>query len=330
MIIETHKALVIKQLPHLKTWLVRGIRACVKEIFSVWLTHPRLDKIGLVKYHPEGLGIPPETEASHFNAIIAPYADSMGISIESYMQKFNDGEVKNSNLETYFLHDRAVRESGHDTTYRFENRCANLATIDLNCLIYKYELDIYTCLNAHFGGAIRLRIRKGGLGSPYLVSFKKWFELVNNIYTLECIGDAVLDPRWNCYWAQGIIIYDIIADQWMRNDQVFEDIDFKFEDMDESSPDFVAYLPSSLFLNLSKKMQDLVNKYLWCPNRNLYFDYDCALGKMSNYETVTCVWALYSGLASLTHASLLVPNILKTFEHDGGLVSGIKYLIERN
>lgn len=28
-------------------------------------------------------------------------------------------------------------QSGHDTTYRFEKRCANLATIDLNSLLYK-------------------------------------------------------------------------------------------------------------------------------------------------------------------------------------------------
>ena len=35
-----------------------------------------------------------------------------------------------------------VRESGHDTTYRFDGRCANLATVDLNSLIYKYEKDL--------------------------------------------------------------------------------------------------------------------------------------------------------------------------------------------
>ena len=37
---------------------------------------------------------------------------------------------------------RAVRESGHDTTYRFEKICGNLGTIDLNSLLYKYEVDI--------------------------------------------------------------------------------------------------------------------------------------------------------------------------------------------
>jgi alpha,alpha-trehalase len=44
------------------------------------------------------------------------------------------------------VHDRAVRESGHDTTYHFEKECAYLATIDLNALLYKYEVDIATAI----------------------------------------------------------------------------------------------------------------------------------------------------------------------------------------
>jgi alpha,alpha-trehalase len=45
-------------------------------------------------------------------------------------------------VDEYFLHDRAVRESGHDTSYRLDGRCANLLTVDLNSLLYKYEMDI--------------------------------------------------------------------------------------------------------------------------------------------------------------------------------------------
>jgi len=44
----------------------------------------------------------------------------------------------------------AIRESGHDTSYRLENRCANMATIDLNCLLYKYETDIANTIRTHF------------------------------------------------------------------------------------------------------------------------------------------------------------------------------------
>ncbi|KAJ8128331.1 hypothetical protein O1611_g5302 [Lasiodiplodia mahajangana] len=60
----------------------------------------------------------------------------------TFVKAYNHGEVIEPDLDEYFLHDRAVRESGHDTSYRLEKVCANLATIDLNSLLYKYEMDI--------------------------------------------------------------------------------------------------------------------------------------------------------------------------------------------
>lgn len=126
-----------------KKWLRYVLQAAIKEYHTVWMGSPRLDpKTGLSRYRPDGLGIPPETEASHFDHVIEPYANRLGITKEEYMQKYNDGIIKEPELDEYFLHDRAVRESGHDTTYRFEKVCANLATVDLNSLLYKYEIDI--------------------------------------------------------------------------------------------------------------------------------------------------------------------------------------------
>lgn len=54
------------------------------------------------------------------------------------------------------MHDRAVRESGHDTSYRLERRCANLATIDLNALLYKYEMDIALAIQEVFDDSLDL------------------------------------------------------------------------------------------------------------------------------------------------------------------------------
>jgi alpha,alpha-trehalase len=105
------------------------------------MSSPRFDPTtGLTRYRPEGLGIPPETEATHFTHILEPYAKKYGLSVNDFCEQYNDGVVKEPELDTYFLHDRAVRESGHDTTYRFEKRCANLVTIDLNSLLMKYEM----------------------------------------------------------------------------------------------------------------------------------------------------------------------------------------------
>jgi alpha,alpha-trehalase len=119
-------------------WLKRAIRAAIKEYHTYWMREPSLDpETGLSRYRPGGKGIPPETEASHFTHILQPYAEKHGISINEFIDQYNDGELEEPQLDEYFMHDRGVRESGHDTTYRFEKRCANLATIDLNALLFK-------------------------------------------------------------------------------------------------------------------------------------------------------------------------------------------------
>ncbi|KAI9314597.1 neutral trehalase [Dichotomocladium elegans] len=126
-----------------KDWLHRAISAAIREYHTVWMSPPRLDpKTGLSRFRPAGAGIPPETEASHFDHIIEPYARAANLSVSEYMRQYNDGLIHEPQLDDYFLHDRAVRESGHDTTYRYEKRCGNLATIDLNALLYKYEVDV--------------------------------------------------------------------------------------------------------------------------------------------------------------------------------------------
>lgn len=124
-------------------FLRRSALAAIKEYETVWCCSPRLDeRTGLSCYHPEGKGIPPETEASHFNAILKDYVEKYGISQAEFIEKYNNEEIKEPKLDEYFLHDRAVRESGHDTSYRLEGKCAYLATVDLNSLLYKYENDL--------------------------------------------------------------------------------------------------------------------------------------------------------------------------------------------
>ena len=46
------------------------------------MAEPRLDPVtGLSRYRPDGVGIPPETEASHFTHILEPYAEKHGAAI---------------------------------------------------------------------------------------------------------------------------------------------------------------------------------------------------------------------------------------------------------
>ena len=142
----------IKSEPGALDFLRTAILAAIKEYHSVWMAAPRFDPItGLSRYRPDGLGVPPETEASHFTHILEPYAKKLGISFTEYVEGYNNGTIKEPELDDYFLHDRAVRESGHDTSYRLEKVCADLATIDLNSLLFKYETDIARTIRLLFG-----------------------------------------------------------------------------------------------------------------------------------------------------------------------------------
>ena len=140
-----------------RQWLKRAIHAAIKEYHTVWVAEPRMDpKTGLSRFRPEGSGIPPETEATHFTHVLEPYATKYGISVLEFSERYNDGVLSEPQLDEYFLHDRAVRESGHDTSYRLEKRCANLGTIDLQALLYKYEVDIGTAIREIFDDELEL------------------------------------------------------------------------------------------------------------------------------------------------------------------------------
>ncbi|CAO3599489.1 unnamed protein product [Absidia cylindrospora] len=138
-----------------KAWLRRILKSAIKEYWQVWMASPRLDPITMLsRYRPDGKGIPPETEASHFDHVIAPFARKHNVTIEAFNKLYNNDQVDEPELDDYFLHDRAVRESGHDTTYRFDKVCANLATVDLNSLLYKYETDLADAIDQCLDGLL--------------------------------------------------------------------------------------------------------------------------------------------------------------------------------
>ena len=132
-------------------FLQLAIRAAIHVIINFLDAGPWLVAVyGVSRYRPEGKGVPPETEASHFVHIITPYARKHNMTFEEFVKAYNKDEIDEPELDEYFLHDRAVRESGHDTSYRLEGCAANLATGVLNSLLYKYEIDIAWCIRQFF------------------------------------------------------------------------------------------------------------------------------------------------------------------------------------
>lgn len=147
----------IKHEPGSFEFLRQAVLAAIKEYYSVWMAEPRLDPVsGLSRYRPGGIGVPPETEASHFVHVLEPYAKKHGMTFEEFVHAYNYQKVDEPELDEYFLHDRAVRESGHDTSYRLEKIAANLATVDINSLLYKYETDIARTIRGYFGDKLEI------------------------------------------------------------------------------------------------------------------------------------------------------------------------------
>ena len=138
-----------------KKLLEHAVLAAMKEYHNYWMTPPRYDKeSGLTRYRPIGSGIGPETPASEFERVLMPYTKKYNMKVEELGRAYTNGDIKEPRLDLFFLHDRALRESGHDTTKRLVGVCADLGTIDLNCLLYRYETDIADIIRTLFNDRI--------------------------------------------------------------------------------------------------------------------------------------------------------------------------------
>ena len=149
--------------------------AAIKDYYTTWMSKPRYDeRSGLSRYVPGGIGVPPETEAMHFVHILTPYAQKHNMTFNEFVHAYNYRHIREPELDEYFLHDRAVRESGHDTSYRLENVAAHLATVDLNSLLYKYETDIARVIRNHFGDKLDIPPQWHVPGNPTFETSSTW------------------------------------------------------------------------------------------------------------------------------------------------------------
>ncbi len=136
-------------------WIERVLRACSREYETVWMGPDRRLSCGLSRYFCRGVGYPPETLPRHYGQTMAPFARDLGMTVEEFRLAYLAREVAPPELDDYFQEDRAVRESGHDTSYRLEGICTRLATVDLNSLLYRYEKDIADLLDRWFSGTLK-------------------------------------------------------------------------------------------------------------------------------------------------------------------------------
>ncbi|HVO73248.1 MAG TPA: trehalase family glycosidase [Ignavibacteriaceae bacterium] len=171
---------VLEHLPknrETKEWLKQSLEAAIKEYSEVWMGKDHLTSTGLSRYFDIGSGISPEVEPGHFDEVFAPYVEKHNMSVHDFEEAYKSGKIKEPELDKFFVHDRAMRESGHDTSYRLIDQCANLLTVDLNSLLYKYETDIAELIRDEFGGSFRIN-SKDEKDSEWLKHAEKRKELI--------------------------------------------------------------------------------------------------------------------------------------------------------
>ncbi len=160
-----------------KAWLAAALKTAMTEYHDVWLGKDRLVKIGtneLSRYYDAGNGPCPEVEPGHYDEQMQPWlaqVNHSGSTLQQfnsstnvpltpfrflnqylYCDQYQDLKVDGMTLTEFFKHDRAVRESGHDTTHRFDNRTADFVSVDLTSLLYKYETDFADLIEKEFDG----------------------------------------------------------------------------------------------------------------------------------------------------------------------------------
>ncbi len=148
--------IVKQEVPDLK-WLKSHLETVIVEYNTVWMVQgKRLTVTGLNRYKSDGVGMPFEVEPGHFDDVLEPYALKYNLPIREFEKRYLNRTLVDAELDEYFVHDRSLRESGHDTTNRLINTCANLNSVDINSFLYKYEKDIAYLINEYFNNAFQM------------------------------------------------------------------------------------------------------------------------------------------------------------------------------
>ncbi|OHB55705.1 MAG: hypothetical protein A2Y12_12485 [Planctomycetes bacterium GWF2_42_9] len=198
-----------------KLWLKESLCAAIKEYQTVWTSGEHLTRIGLSRYYGYGKGQPPEVESGHFDEIYKKFAERYGMKLAAFKKAYNDEKLTVHELDAYFINDRSMRESGYDTTFRWDDRCADFATVDLNSLLYKIECDISLILQNEFGGTFETGEHKIETAAEWLTKAQYRKKLMNEYLWDDKYGMFLdYDLKNNClrYYLTPAVLYPLWAE----------------------------------------------------------------------------------------------------------------------
>ncbi|KIC01976.1 trehalase [Flavobacterium sp. JRM] len=299
-----------------RDWIAKHLHTAIKEYQTVWMQEgKRLTPNGLNRYKAEGIGLPFEVEVGHFDDVLEKYALLYNLPLREFEKKYLDREITDASLDAYFVHDRSMRESGHDTTNRFVNVCADLNTIDLNSLLYKYETDIAflieTAFDNHFVDEKHTTYSSEYWKEKAALRKEKinellWDKNAGIYYDYNFIKNephpfdaaATFYPLWAklCSKEQAEVLVKKVLPKFKLKGGIAGSTKEAIDDLDVNSPqrqwDYpFGWAPHQMFLwegllnyNYIDEAQEMVYRWLWLITRNAV-DYNGTIPEKFNLET---------------------------------------------
>lgn len=195
------------------------------------------------------------------------------------------------------------RESGHDTSNRLDGVCADIATVDLNSLIYKYTTDLSAVPVMQF-------LCARGENDSIFECFKKW---ISAFYGKETCS---LEDWSDSSWAAGIRVYDKVDET--ASEKVPAGQVALYETLDQESFR-VTLVTSEFFRGIAASLRSSMHRNLWNAEHGMFYDFNCRKGVQTGFESATSVYPLWSGAATQEQADIFVPNFMRLFLQRGGL-----------
>lgn len=307
---------ITKEAKPTKDWIAKHLHTAIKEYQTVWMEEgKRLTLNGLNRYKAEGIGLPFEVEVGHFDDVLEKYAQLYNLPLRDFEKKYLDREITDASLDAYFVHDRSMRESGHDTTNRFVDVCADLNTIDLNSLLYKYETDIAFLIETEFENRFvnekqttytaeywkeKAALRKEKINELLWDRSAGIYYDYNFVKKEPHLFDAAATfyPLWAklCNTEQAEILVKSALPKFKLKGGIAGSTKEAIEDLDANSPqrqwDYpFGWAPHQMFLwegllnyNYIDEAQEMIYRWLWLITRNAV-DYNGTIPEKFNLET---------------------------------------------